>query len=112
MKNKKPDEIRLAKEHEKWTHGRISGRIPVEDVYRDIGFRISLLMGRNGIRSGELAKKLGITHSALSHITNPTIWRITIPKLFEIANALGVEASELLAGIKYNPKSGARANGK
>lgn len=71
--------------------------------------RVKNILKQQGMTAKELADKMGITESALSLCLNgnPTLSRIR-----QIAQALGVDVSELFAKQVYCPVCGAAINVK
>lgn len=74
------------------------------DRFVELGLTISYLRKLKGMSQEQLAEKAGMSRSHLSSIEAPNIVRpFSLEILFNIADALDVEASELLS-VKF-PKN-------
>ena len=60
------------------------------EIIHDFYHEILTFMEKNGIKKSELAKRLGKSRSAITQMFNKTP-NITIKKLVEIADAVGIE---------------------
>lgn len=69
-----------------------------EERFEKLSIRIYYLRKIHGLTQKELAEKAGISVHVLRNIEKPDVkGHTTITTLFNIADALGIEASELLA---------------
>lgn len=75
------------------------------DKFVQLGLTISYLRKLKGMSQEQLAEKANLSRSHISVIEAPGIVRpFSLEVLFNIADALGMEAEELLAASKFPDK--------
>lgn len=68
---------------------------PGETLYRAVGERIRAVRERRGLTQGDLAAMVDLRRTSITNIEQGR-QRLPIATLYDIADALGVEAVELL----------------
>lgn len=71
------------------------------DYYR-IGQQIRKFRKQNGLSQEELAERVNISTTHMSHIETGNT-KLSLPVLVDIANALQVTADDLIRSSNYNP---------
>lgn len=66
------------------------------DFLKNIGFRIQFFRKKSGLSQEELAEKVSLSYSTISHIEATAPYPMSMVAIYRIANALGVEPYQLL----------------
>ncbi|MHB8076565.1 helix-turn-helix domain-containing protein [Desulfosporosinus fructosivorans] len=63
---------------------------------RNIGFKIQFFRKQQGLSQNELAEKSDLSYTTISHLESTAVYGVSIISIFRIAQALGVDPSQLL----------------
>lgn len=62
---------------------------------KNIGFKIQFLRKQRGLSQNQLAEKSGLSYTTISHLESTAAYGVSIISIFRIAQALGVDPSQL-----------------
>ena len=74
-----------------------------------VSLTLAAELERLGVKPSELAKRLGISRSVVSRLTNPFYWGHSVKTLNRVAEVLGAELRVSFGASKAAPKPGQQA---